>query len=693
MTGYRIGIDIGGTFTDFTVQDERGTITAWKEESLADDPVGVIVTGLEAIADGLGLGVEELLGGASLLVHGSTIATNTVIQRSGPVTGLLCTRGFRDVVYFRDGYKWQRFNLHLNRPPDFVDRHLRIGVSERIDRAGEVLTALDETEVEAAAGRFRDAGVEAVAIAFLWSVMNPAHERRARAILERELPGCKIIISSEVLPEIREWERTSAAVLSAYVLPRIGAYLNEFARELSLRRLRNEPLIMQINGGSSSVPEIVRRPVYALHSGPAAAPAAAAYYGERIGASDLITVDMGGTSFDVSVIQAGRPAMSRSIQVEHQPIGVAGVEVHSIGAGGGSIAWLDSGGALRVGPRSAGSRPGPACYGLGGVEPTVTDANVVLGYLTPASFFGGRRRLDAERSEQSVATKIAEPLGLDVIRAAAGIVKVVGANMVAGIRAVSIERGIDPRSFTLICGGGAGGLHAAKLARQLGIRRVLVPREAGTFCAFGMTVTTVRHDYASSLHGFSAELDCASVASLYRELDGDAKVRLTRDGFDAEDVSLERFVDARYPNQVHELTIAVPGGDGFSPEQLAAVVSGFHDDHERRYGYAMREHPVEFLHWRVVAIGQLPAGRAAGRPSSNGHSVEPTACDERLAYSEALDRPVPTHVYPVAAFGPGASASGPAILEASDTTIAIDDGDTIRSLGNDGFVIDVGGLG
>ena len=689
LASYRIGVDIGGTFTDFVVLDGAGVVTTWKEESTPDDPVRAIWAGLDGLATELQLSSRQLLARTSLFVHGSTIATNAVIQRSGPTIGLLCTEGFRDVVYFRDGYKWQRFNMHLPRPPDFVDRYLRIGISERVNHAGEILTPLDEEEVVRAAARLREAGAEAVAIAFLWSIVNPTHEQRAREVLRSELPECEIVVSSEVLPEIREWERTSAAVLSAYVLPRIGAYLEEFADGLAARGFGHEPLIMQINGGSSTVAEIVRRPVYALNSGPAAAPAAASHYGAMIGASDVITVDMGGTSFDVSMIRGGRPEMSRNIQVEHQPIGVAGVDVHSIGAGGGSIAWLDSGRALRVGPRSAGSRPGPACYALGGSEPTVTDANVVLGYLTPRSFFGGRRELVPALAQESIGTRIAEPLGLTVTRAAAGIFEVVNSNMIGGIRTVSIERGIDPRGFVLISAGGAGGLHAARLARQLSMRRVMIPRQAGTFCAFGMTVATVRHDFVRSLHGISAELDCGAVAGVLGDLERQAIERLAADGFDAADIRLERFVDARYPSQIHELTIPVQASGAFDAAHLRALEQSFHDEHEQRYRYSIRELPIELLHWRVVALGALPlSAREPATPSTQPvRAAAPK--DERLAYAPELGDMAITPVYDLDAFAPGAQVSGPAIIEAPDTTIAIGLGDVIRSSGAHALMIEI----
>src|ERR1700761_4093816 len=375
---FRIGVDIGGTFTDFTVAREDGELLLWKQDSTPDDPGRAVVQGLAAVAEQLGTDTAGLLGETELFVHGTTVATNMLIQRNGPTIGLLCTEGFRDVLYFRDGYKPERFNMHLPHPRELVDRWLRIGVPGRMDPAGGEIAPLGEAEVRAAAAQFREAGVMAVAIAFLWSMLYPEHEARAAEILAAELPGVDVVCSHAVLPEIREWERTSSTAMSAYVMPKIREYLTALTGRLEDGGLRSPLLIMQINGGCARVPEILARPVNILASGPGAAPPAALPSAGSVG-EDLISVDMGGPSLDVCLIEGGRAAMSREIQVEGQPIGVPAVDVHSIGAGGGPIGRGDAGNALRVGPRSAGATPGPACYDIGGTEPTVTDANVVLG--------------------------------------------------------------------------------------------------------------------------------------------------------------------------------------------------------------------------------------------------------------------------------------------------------------------------
>jgi N-methylhydantoinase A len=689
---FRIGVDVGGTFTDFTLVDSEGGITLWKEETDPEDPTRGIVAGLVAVGEALGTTTEALLGSISLFVHGSTIATNTVIQRNGPLVGLLCTKGYRDILYFRDGFKPERFNIHLRRPPDFVDRHLRLGVEERIDGHGNVLTALDTKAVRQAAARFREAGVAAVAVAFLWSIVNSANERRAAEILSEELPGVHVLCSADVLPEIREWERTSATVLSAYVLPRVDLYLRRLEQFLEESGLRRAPLIMQNNGGCASVAEILRQPVNMLASGPAASPAAAAEHTRELGLDDLIIADMGGTSFDVCVVRRGRPTMSRIMRVESQPVGVPGVEVHSIGAGGGSVAWVDSGGALRVGPRSAGARPGPACYGFGGAEPTVTDANVVLGYLEPRAFLGGRRVLRDDLARAAIARHVAEPLGIDVLRAAAGIVEVVNANMIGGIRAISVERGLDPRRYVLVAAGGAGGLHAARLARQLRMDQVLIPREASTFCAFGMTVTDVRHDYARPFHMLSTDINLSELDRLFAEFEGEARKRLRNESFADDEIEIDRSVDARYLNQVHELTVPVPSVARLTEHDLRLVEATFHREHEEQFTYARSNLPVEFLHWRITAIGHgpirsQPRMREAG--VSDGQEATRALVGEREAYFEEVAGLRSTPVYALDRLVAGARLQGPAIVEATTTTVVVNPGDLLVAHGEGTLLVKI----
>ena len=681
----RIGIDIGGTFTDLTVLEESGRAHLWKEPTTPADPMQAILTGLEGMAGSLDTTVEALLGDARLLVHGTTIATNTVIQRNGPRIGLLATKGFRDVLYFRDAWKPERFNVRFSPPEPFAERFLRLGVTGRIGPKGEIVTPLDEDEVRRAVEYMAQHDVEAVAVAFLWSVMNAEHEHRAAEIVKEMLPDVHVICSADVVPEIREWERTSAAVLSAYILPGIDSYFRRLKSDLESGGLEDEPLIMQLNGGCAPIEDVLRRPVYALHSGPAAAPAAASYHAGRRGLSDVITIDMGGTSFDVCLVRDGVPARSRNIRVSAQPVGVEGVAVHSVGAGGGSIAYIDEGGALNVGPRSAGSVPGPAAYGAGGTEPTVTDANIVLGYLDPETFLGGRRELRADLAKQAIEEKIGSELGLDAVEAAAGVIRIVNASMTAAVRAVSVERGLDPRGFALVCGGGAGGLHATALARDLGIAKVVIPREAGTLCAFGMTVTDVRHDFLGALHTTSDSFDGEALDALYAGLEEKGRSRLLEDGFKEEEIAIERTVDARYPGQVYELTVAIPTVDSYDEEGLKEIERRFHDEHERQFGYRRENMPVEFLHWRAAAIGGIAA---AAPPASEAGDAVATPIGRRTVYvpSEGM---VEVPMFKVENLELGARVEGPAVVAGDTTTILLDVGDVLSCDEEDSFLIEV----
>ena len=686
---YRIGIDIGGTFTDFSIVDEQRNVTLYKEPSRPSDPLGAILDGLRASAAHMGRSLRDLLGETRLLVHGTTVATNAVIQRNGPRVGLVCTKGFRDVLHFRDAFKPERFNIRISPPEPFVERYLRLGVTERIWSDGSVVTPLAEAEVHAAAAYFRRHGVQSITVALLWSIVNPDHERRVAEILRSELPEAYVICSADVLPEIREWERTSAAVLSAYILPEIDGYLRRLESALREEGLKRPPLIMQLNGGCAPIQEILHRPVNVLYSGPAAAPAAAAHHAARHDLKDLITVDMGGTSFDVCLIREGTPARSRTLQVDMQPVGVAGVDVHSIGAGGGSIARVDAGGALRVGPRSAGSIPGPAAYGAGGTAPTVTDANITLGYLSPESFLGGRRKLRADLARQAVEEHIAGPLGMDVLQAAAGIIRVVNTNMAAAIRAVSIERGYDPRAFALLCGGGAGGLHASALAADLGISQVIIPREAGTLCAFGMTVTDVRHDYVKAAPFISSSLDPGRLQELFSDLENAGRERLSAGGFTAQEMQLERFVDARYPGQVHELTIPVPRPDGaLTSADVQALEQTFHDEHARQFSYCRPELAIELLHWRVGAVGLTAPDQLAVPPGAPA-DAETARIGSRQIYVPSSEQLQEVPLYQAERLGDGAIVHGPAVIAGETTTILLGGGDLMRC-GIDSFAVHAG---
>ncbi len=672
--GHRVGIDIGGTFTDLVLLRDDGRFHVYKEDSTPDEPLRAITQGLSGIADEAGMNVADLLRETEFLVHGQTMATNALIQRNGPVIGLLATRGFRDIMYLGRGGKPERFNIHLQKSADFVPRYLRLGIPERIGADGSEVLPLDEDAVREAARSFGAHGVKAVAVAYLWSIVDPSHEQRTAEIVREVLPDVDVLCSSDILPEIREWERTSATVLSAYIAPIIGDYLRAFEKEMQAGGLPHAPQIMQVNGGCASVPDLLARPVNAVASGPAAGPAAGAHYAANTKAPDrLIIVDMGGTSFDVCMLRDGEPVMSTDIHVADQPLGVNGVEVLSVGAGGGSIAWIDSGNSLRVGPRSAGSQPGPACYGRGGREPAVTDANLMVGRMAPGAFLGGRRSLDLDLAERAIQEQIAGPLGISPREAAAGIITIVNSNMASAIRAVSIERGIDPRDYVLVAGGGAGGLHAAELARSLEISEVLIPRSAGGLCAFGMAVTPVRHDYVRLMHCTTdREGVAAEITRIFDELIAEGRRALETDGFKPEEIHFSRHLEGRYPGQVHNLTVPLPEGP-IDAALLRKLEQEFHDEHERRFTYAMRDQPIECLHWRIAATGSRPAPE--GRLAAQTAGAE--ASGRRMAYMASINEEVETAVYHGPDLAEGNTIIGPAIVEFPTTTIVVNPEDVL----------------
>ncbi len=667
---HRIGIDIGGTFTDCTIVDASGETRVFKTLTTKPDPLPGVGRGLERMAGELGVSVADLLDETGLVVHGTTAATNAILERRGPQVGLLTTRGFRDVLVIRDGYKPDRYNLRMEAPRPLVPRHLCVPIDGRLNRRGQVLRPLDADGVRAAARTLVERGVTSIAIAFLWSSVNPSHERQAAEIVAAEVPDVDVVISSDIVESIREWPRTSAAVLSAFIRPIISDYIDEL--EQTIRSSTRAPalLLMQINGGTAPPERVRAKPVNALNSGPAAGPAAAVYYGESAARDRAVVVDMGGTSFDVSIVEGGNAGVSTDVRIEQHPIAVPALDVHTIGAGGGSIAYVDAGGALRVGPRSAGSAPGPACYGNGGEEPTVTDANLVLGYLNADNVLSGDVALDGDLAERAIAERIARPLGISLERAALGIVRVVNNAMVHAIRAMTIARGRDPREYALIVGGGAGPLHAAALAEELAAAQVIVPRAAGVFCAIGMVFTDVKHDFVRSQPAVSHDLDPEAVERIYGELEDEARREMA--GVDAHGLRLLREVDAKYSNQVHEITYPVPAGI-----DVDALVDGFHRAHERLYGYALRDSPVEFYHWRLTAIGKLPT---PARPGQQLGSPDPAAAlsHTREALFDDEEGHVSTRIYDGSRITAGMVIAGPAVIEEQTTTIVVPQGHLVE---------------
>ena len=580
-----VGVDTGGTFTDFVLLRD-GELQVHKVLSTPVDPASAILQGLEE------LGVHRNL---EALVHGSTVATNAVLERKGVRTGLITTEGFRDVLEIGRQTRPKLYSIRVEREPALVSRELRVEVLERLNELGDVLIPLDEDSVDEAIAVLKRADVQSVAICLLFSFANPDHERRvARAA---RAAGVHVSASSEVLPEFREYERTSTVVLNAYVAPIMDRYLGRLEQSLPA----DAPLrIMQSNGGSISAATARQEAARTLLSGPAAGVVGAAYVASAAGFEHSISFDMGGTSTDVALIDGGVTETTDGTIGGH-PTKLPMIDIHTVGAGGGSIAWFDSGGALRVGPLSAGADPGPAAYGRGGAEPTVTDANVVLGRLIPEVFLGGGMVLDRDAALTAVA-EIAERLGSTVEEAALGIVRVANANMEAAIRVISVERGHDPRLFTLVAFGGAGPLHACELAGALRIPRVLVPSTPGVLSALGMLTADVLKDYVQTVMVSSGEAS-GKVEPVFAELEQRGRDDLRREGIEPERVVIERYLDLRYVGQSYELLVPYDG-------DLDEVITRFHQAHDRRFGYSDPGERVQVVNVRLKA-------RGSGRPSGN----------------------------------------------------------------------------
>ena len=685
---YVAAIDIGGTHTDCVASDGR-TVQAAKVPTTADPTDGVI-DGLEMLAGKFAADLASLLGNCERFVYGSTTATNIFVQRRLPKTGLLCTHGHRDVLWFREGNKPDRWNLRTPPPWSLVDRHLRQPIRERIDQAGEVIVPLDGQDVRQAAQRLRDDGVEAVAVAFLWSFLNPVHERRAQDIAREALGAAiPVVASVDILPVMREWERTFCTALSAGIMVETRAHLESFRARMQELGLKGEPLVMQCNGGHATIDAILENPLPLVASGPAGGALAGVYYGELTGSRDVMTIDTGGTSFDVCVLPGRSIPITRGKRLENEPIAIPSVDVHTIGAGGGSIAWLDAGRALRVGPQSAGADPGPACYGRGGAEPTLTDAFVHLGYINPGYFLGGRTALSPALADRAIQERIAHPLGLDLTGAAARIVEIMNSRLAGAMRLLSVERGIDPRPYTLLVGGGAGPLQACTLAGRLGIARVIVPRWPGVLCASGLMRADVTHNLVRAFNTTAEAADLDKLSALYAEMEHALAGTLREAGIAPENMALRRFIDARYSGQVYEIETPVPSVEALTSAHLETIITAFEDAHDALYHYRMEGYPSEFVSCRVEAIGRVAAVTPDELPAG-GADPSAAAKGARLAYLPDTGRFEPVETFDGEKLDPGNRIGGSAIIETEGSTLVVWKGQllTVNRYGD--FEIEVG---
>ncbi|VDC22358.1 hydantoinase/oxoprolinase family protein [Pseudogemmobacter humi] len=687
---YRISVDVGGTFTDLTIAESE-TFTqlgSHKSPTTPEDRSVGILNAMTLAAEGLNLTLQELLSQTAVFCHGSTTATNTIIEMSGAKTGLICTRGTKYILWRGEGRRQTMFNYKMEPNKPLIRPYLCREVTERIDAQGNILVPLNEDEVRAEVRQLREWGVEAIAVCTMWSIVNDKHERRIAEIIEEEWPGVDYCISSDIQPIIREYYRTSCVVLNAMLQPKVSRYLRNLQGKLEERGFRGETLIVVSNGGVVPISEVAKKPVFMLFSGPSMAPEAGYYFSEIEGIPNCITVDMGGTSFDVSTVLEGQVTTTKDGRILNYPTGVASIEIATLGAGGGSIATIDKG-LIKVGPRSAEAVPGPACYMRGGTEPTVTDAYVVLGYISPEHFLNGRMKIDRDLAVKAVKEHIADPLGISVEDAALGITQVVNENMLGGILDMTIRRGVDPREFALVTGGGATAVPVAFLAREMGIRKIVIPRETSVLCAFGANNAAIAMSEVVSKYSDTGNFDYEGVNAAVAGITGKGSEFLTRMGIAPRDQKFELFVSARYPMQTTELEIPITLDDGkITPAKLDEITEAFHAAYLARYKTNDPASDVEFLMWRNMATFQRPKIVLAERAKSTEATPLSAMLSTSKAYfggGEAVDMPI----YDGDRLQYGMSVPGPALVVLPDTTIVVPPFATLNMRKHGYFVMDV----
>lgn len=655
---YMIGVDVGGTFTDFSVfNQETGELFNYKDSSTPADPSRAIVKGVQDVLEIKKAAPEEV----SYLAHGTTVGTNALIEKKGCRLGLITTKGFKDLMEIGTQRRPSLYNLQAQKPYPLVPSGLNCTVTERIRYDGSVETPLDENETREVVRYLKAQGVTAIAVCTLFSFINPVHEERIEEIIHEEFPEAYVTISSKLAPEFREFSRMSTTVMNSYLGPVMEKYVNNFRDSIAKLGIQVEPYVTQSNGSIISIKETIDCPIKTALSGPSAGVIAAAYIGKQCEADKIITFDMGGTSADISLIENYTPQVSNERYVEGYPARIPMINIITIGAGGGSIAKIDEGGALKVGPKSAGATPGPACYMRGGENPCVTDANIVLGKLNQKKILGGRMYVDIELAKNAVKTKICDKSNLDMKRAANGIITVVNSNMVRAIRSVSVEKGYDVREFSLMAFGGAGPLHACEVAKELGMKEVLIPPHPGTLCSLGLLLADTKFDLSRTkiMNGEAGNLD--DINEQFDNMVEQGTGLLDKEGVPADRRYFEFAVDMRYQRQNFEISIPVPAGK-MTEETLKKALADFHAEHKRSYGYCKEDAIVQFVSYRVSAIGVID------KPDLKAAELHPEApipepIEVRQVLFQNSDEYVETPVYLRDKFVPGQSIPGPCICE------------------------------
>jgi N-methylhydantoinase A len=657
----RIGIDVGGTFTDFVLADTRtGALSYFKVPSSPADPSLAIAQGTQEMLERFGVAPADV----AYFGHGTTVATNMVIERRGVTTGLVTTQGFRDVLAIGRQTRPSLYDYGVQKPAPLVRRYQRLEVDERVEASGAVLRPLDEAALAEVVRALVASGVESIAVAFLHAYRNPAHEQQARQVIARVAPDVHVSVSHEVLPEFREFERTSTTVLNAYVAPRMQHYLDRLRSRLVEVGVQVEPLTFHSNGGLMPMKTVEQFPVLTCLSGPAAGVVGSTVIGATAGIGEIITFDVGGTSTDVSLITGGRPSFTSDRLVAGYPVKMPMVDIHVVGAGGGSIARLDDVGALKVGPESAGAVPGPVAFGKGGTAVTLTDANIVLGRLNPTTLLDGRMRVDRDRAVAAIDAQIARPLGLSVEEAAHGILRIATANMSRAIRAVSTEHGHDPSDFVLFAFGGAGPLHAAEVAQECGVPCVLVPHEPGTLCARGILLADISRDFVRTQLAVLDEQSWHAMASATQEMLHQGEAWLAQEQVPATRRRFHRTIDARYRGQTHDIRVQV---HAVAPEDRATFIEAFHQAHRAQYGHDNPGLAIEIVTCRVQAVGLVDkeAGRAPPAPDRVAQ------WSERDVYFGPDPGWVATRVYRRDSLAAGTVLAGPVVIEEMSSTTVV----------------------
>lgn len=670
MADNRLAIDVGGTFIDFVLLDETtGSITTEKELSVIRELSDHIFAGL----DRLQVGLRDL----AMIIHGSTVVINTIIQERGAAIGLITTQGFRDVLELGRGSRPEVYNLLYKPPKPLVPRYLRMEVPERLNHKGEIVLPLDEAATRQAVGRLKARGVQGIAVCFLHAYANPTHEQRVREIVRETFPEAQVSISSDITGEFREFERSSTVVLNTYVMPRMKSYVGDLEGRLKQAGFGGALHMIQSTGGMLSFREAQDMPIRTLESGPAGGVIGAVALGRHIGHPNLIAADVGGTSFDVALVKEGRPFEKSETSVNNRPVLQPTIDIASIGAGGGSIAWLDESGGFRVGPRSAEADPGPACFGRGGKEPTVTDAHVLLGRINPDFFLGQRMQLDVEAARRAIGERIADPLGLSLQEAAYGITHLADTNMVHAIRQVTVERGHDPRDFSLLCYGGGGGLFASSLARELEIQDAIIPTNPAVFSAWGILNSDFREDVVRTTVMPLASLNVDRLLELFLELGQASLRRLEKAGLPAQAARQVRWVDMRYEGQEHSVPVPVPSDGELRREGLRLIQERFDQLHDQAYGHASPGTPTELVNLRLSAlvearkptIPEIAAGGGDGSGALKG---------TRAVFFKEADGEVECRIFDRARLGADDAFDGPAVVEEWNSTAVVHPGQRLR---------------